>query len=213
MKKRVQVFQKPQSTARRQAIFALAGGTVALLAGCSSESKFSEVAEQYTARESQHLAASGELFDNAQMKQLSIVCDLIIPRTETASASDVDTHGFIDNQLLHCYAPEQQNAIKSLLSEFDSLAQSAHKKNFIELEQEQQTALVLSIDSPADSATLKEETAEAYALLKFLTVYGYVTSEEGATQHLSYVVLPQNGFEVDVPVAQAGKSRSSFGMF
>ena len=46
---------------------------------------------------------AANLFSPAQRKTLFAVCDAILPKTDTPSATQVDCHGFVEHQLVHCY--------------------------------------------------------------------------------------------------------------
>jgi hypothetical protein len=140
------------------------------------------------------------------------VADIIIPRTDTPGARDVGVTAFIDKMLKDTYAREDQERFITGLKEFDSRAQSQYGRVFVKLEPTQRGALVKSVHD----AALAEDQKKALSadklqrpfilMMKELTLLGFFTSEQGATQVLQYLPIPgaQRGC---VPLAAAGNGR------
>jgi hypothetical protein len=102
-----------------------------------------------------------------QARLVSVVADMIIPRTETPGASDVDVTGFIDHLLTEWYTPRE---CQEILAGIDRLI----AVGFADLPEEQRIARMAALDG------MKAEPASpeaAVATIKSLTVYGYFTSE------------------------------------
>ncbi|MDO6838861.1 gluconate 2-dehydrogenase subunit 3 family protein [Paraglaciecola chathamensis] len=147
--------------------------------------------------------SAGRLFTQKQMQQLRDICQLVIPKTDTAGAGDVDTHGFIDNQLVRCHANWQQTQVVDLLKRIDAAAQKRFKKSFSEASESQQLALLSAIEEAEKE--FGRDDAEHFAFLKHMIVFGYFTSEVGATQELAYLPVP-GGFKGSIEYSSVGKA-------
>jgi len=123
------------------------------------------------------IAEHGALVDNglndAQMAFVRAMADTIIPRTDTPSATDVGTHGFI-NVIVAEYATDEDRAkFLAALEAMDKRALSESNAVFADLSQEGKGKFVESLESgPRDA-----EPAQQYWRLKGLIVHGYFTSE------------------------------------
>jgi len=194
---------------RRDVLTALTGlaGASLIASTWSSKELFIEAAHAYESTDNKQ--AAGRVLNSDQMATLRMVCDLVIPRTDTASAADVDTHGFIDNQLKHCYGEQEQTAIATLLTTIDKLALKHHGTTLAALTFEQAIEVVAKFDTPSKDSPINTALTDSFKFLKWLVVLGYVTSEEGATKHLQYIFLPPNGFEADLSLSQTGRAPSA----
>jgi hypothetical protein len=94
-----------QDQSKRRFILGLStligGATASQLLGGNALS----VAMAYTSKPNS-TAASGKLFSQADMLMLRDICAQVIPKTETLGVAEVDVHGFIDNQLFHCFVKD-----------------------------------------------------------------------------------------------------------
>lgn len=143
----------------------------------------------------------GRLFTQVQMQMLRDICQIVIPTTNTPGAGDVDTHGFVDNQLVRCHPRWQQRQVLDLLKLIDSVAHKRFAKSFIQCNPQQQLALLTSIEDPQQELG----DGEHFAFLKHLIVFGYFTTEVGATKELAYLPVP-GGFKGSIPYKVIGKS-------
>ena len=154
--------------------------------------------------------ADGKVFTKSQLQLLKQICAIVIPKTQTLGAADVDTHGFIDNQLFHCFAQDEQIAMIQVLVGIDIQAKQISKREFIKLTSEQQFVLLTALDtgkSPFDQAQRGE-----FKRLKQLICFGYYTSEVGASQELRYVAVP-GGYKGSIPYKSTDVSWGSKGLF
>lgn len=144
------------------------------------------------------------------------VAELIIPRTDTPGAREVGVPAFIDVILKDAYPAEDQARFVSGLKDFDSEAQRAHGKPFLELPQAQRVSFLQQVHDAAASAE-KAQTDEQdtpagerkrpfVLMMKELTLLGFFTSQAGATQVLQYVAVP-GGFQACIPIAKAGNGK------
>lgn len=136
---------------------------------------------------------AGKIFNLAELQLLKQVAQLTIPRTDTLGAGDVDCHGFIDNQLHHCYQINDQQRVINILS---VIANSASESDFIALNDEHQLSLLIAIE--LSKGQFSEQNGQDIKFLKSLICFGYYTSEVGASKTLKYDAIP-GGFTGSVP--------------
>jgi hypothetical protein len=143
------------------------------------------------------------------------VADLILPRTDTPGARDVGVPAFIDVILKDAYPADDQARFISSLKDFDSEAQRAHGKPFLELAQAQRLAYLQHVHDAAAAAEKEQADNDVAAgerkrpfvlMMKELTMLGFFTSQVGATQVLQYVAVP-GGYQACIPIAKAGNGR------
>ncbi|HEV8332873.1 MAG TPA: gluconate 2-dehydrogenase subunit 3 family protein [Steroidobacteraceae bacterium] len=143
------------------------------------------------------------------------VADLILPRTDTPGARDVGVPAFIDVILKDAYPADDQSRFISGLKDFDSEAQRAHGKPFLELSQAQRRTYLQQVHDAAAAAEktqadndvpVGERKRPFVLMMKELTMLGFFTSQVGATQVLQYVAVP-GGFQACIPVAKAGNGK------
>lgn len=141
----------------------------------------------------------------ADARTVTVIAEHIIPRTETPGATDANVTAFIDHMLADWYSARERDAFLSGLPEIDTRAQAAHGARFTTLTAAQQIALLEQLDG--EVATLRRSNAGAanahwFGTLKYLTVFGYCTSEPGMTKHLKSWPLPGR-YDGNAPVGRA----------
>jgi hypothetical protein len=167
------------------------------------------VAVAYTPKPNSAKAA-GKIFSQAQMGQLRNICAVVIPKTETPGAAEVDTHGFLDNQLFHCHTKGQQRQAKSILMKIDRVASKEFNKPFTACDKQQQHDLLTSLEKTQNG--FNSEDKQSWKLVKGLIVFGYYTSEPGATEELEYLAVP-GGFTGSIPYDSVGKGSGSLSYY
>jgi gluconate 2-dehydrogenase gamma chain len=133
---------------------------------------------------------------------LKALADMIIPRTDTPSATDAGVSQFIDLVLTECYDVPERTHFLDGLSDVDAQSRTLFNKNFTDCSTEQKGKLLtelgakmlegtvpssrrLSVQRPAPPKT------NFYADFRRLALTAYYTSEPGATQALHYEVIPE----------------------
>ncbi len=187
----------------------LVGGTVAtaLVSGNSLSVAMAHSLNPVTA--GTDLLADGKIFTLSQLKQLKCICAIVIPKTDTLGAAEVNTHGFIDNQLFHCYKKAKQEKMIQLLTLVDDVAKDNFSQSFSELSQEQQFELLTELDLGKGNFD-KIQRAD-FKSLKKLICFGYYTSEVGASQELRYLPVP-GGYKGSIPYKDSEASWGSQGL-
>lgn len=154
--------------------------------------------------------SDGKVFSLNQLKQLKSICAIVIPKTDTLGAAEVNTHGFIDNQLFHCYEVAQQEKLKGVLTLIDVVAQKLFSQSFISLKQTQQFELLTQLDLGKSNFDNKQRSD--FKQLKKLICFGYYTSEVGASQELRYLAVP-GGYKGSIPYKESDSSWGSQGLY
>jgi hypothetical protein len=153
---------------------------------------------------------AGQVFSLYQMETLADICSVVLPRTDTPSASDLDVHGFIDHQLAVCYNKEQQQHAIEVVVEIDDKSQVLFSKRFTQLAFNQKTQILVALE--AKEPDFSSDSVEKFKELKSLLVFGYFTTEVGATELLSYQAIP-GGFKGSIPYDSIGKSYGSLAYY
>lgn len=195
----------PDDKSKRGFLFGLSllvGGTAAtqLLGGNAISTALA-----YSARPDS-TSHAGKIFSQPDMVLLRDICALVIPKTSTAGAAEVDTHGFIDNQLYHCYLPQDQQKVTSVLLKINQVALQRHKQQFSGTTAAQQLGLLTDLEKSDDG--FDDTDRSQFKFLKSQIVFGYYTSEVGASQELEYLAMP-GGFTGSIPYDSVGKAWGS----
>lgn len=152
----------------------------------------------------------GKVFNKHQLMLLRDVCAIVIPKTETLGAAEVDVHGFIDNQLFHCHTLAEQKTILDLLTLIDTSAQLQLSRPFLELTSNQQFQLLTNLDLGIKN--FNQTHRADFKVLKQAICFGYYTSEVGATQELRYDPVP-GGFKGSIPYKNTDPTWATRGLF
>lgn len=149
---------------------------------------------------------AGKLFSQPQMVILRDIVNQIIPTTDTVGAADVDCHGFIDHQLVAVHGDYEKQAALSIVEKLERVSVLKHKQSFSKLTSEQQFQLLSAIEQQQMGFDGTDKSN--FKVIKNLTVFGYCTSKEGATQALKFLYVP-GGYQGSVPYKQIGRAWSS----
>jgi len=130
-----------------------------------------------------------------QAKMLDTITDIILPATDTPSATDVHVPEFIDIMLRDCYSKADQDLFIAGLVDLDKAAEVTFSKPFGKCSDEESNKLITKLDENAFSGPVLsggEGTGNKfYRILKELTLLGYFTSEKVMTTMLDYNSVPQ----------------------
>lgn len=167
------------------------------------------VAFSYEANESSQLKA-GKLFSQPQMMMLHDICDVVLPKTDTPSAAELDVHGFLDHQIFTCYGADIHQLGLSTVEKIEKQSLKHFDKPFVALSRAEQTQFL--VDLEAGKLGFNQQDIEQFKGLKSLIVFGFFTTEVGATQALNYQAVP-GGFKGSVPYSSLKKSWGSLGFY
>lgn len=132
--------------------------------------------------------------DPHQHATVATVADLIIPATDTPPASAADVAGFVDVVLSDWYADDDKAAFLAGLTDLDARSHTAFGKDFVEGSPAQQTALLHELDDDTsrwnDSPSKARGPEPFFHRIKWLTVYGYYSSEAGLVKDQRFQMIP-----------------------
>jgi hypothetical protein len=119
-------------------------------------------------------------FNEADMQRLTLLVDMILPATDSPSASEARTHEFIDAALSACATSKQQSTFRAGLAAL--VADGFDKANASKRVALLQRRATQDVALPYDDSFFK--------ILKDYTLTGYFHSEIGATRALAYERVP-----------------------
>ena len=151
-----------------------------LLSGCSTEVSDAPGSEL-------------SFFDKNDFKLVRSMVDVILPKTDSPSASEVGVHLVIDNMVGQVYTIEEQAEYRK---GFDALA--LHLDNFNDLDEEEKLQVLLAIPS-----TGSEDAKKAFLDFKQQSIAYYLSTEEIGKNYLNYLPVPGD-WEACIPVDTYG---------
>jgi hypothetical protein len=135
-------------------------------------------------------------YTNTDVDFLDEVADTILPRTDTPGARDAAVGPFIARYSAACYPPEHIALLKFGISDIDARMQALHSKRFPQASVAEKTSLLVNIDRQAKERTRQvdgksgDNSPHYFTLMKQLTLFGFFTSEPGATRVARYRPVP-----------------------
>ena len=154
----------------------IVGSTVFSIAGCQSTDK-----------------AVNALFSESQLAFMNEIADTILPETSSPGAKAANVGKFMSVMVLDCYEPANQKIFMDGLKKIDELSEKKFSTSFVKATAQQRTELLTSLDKEQNeyqAAKTKEAPSQYFRMMKELSVLGYFSSKEGATQALRYLPVP-----------------------
>ena len=186
---------------RREALSSVAlllGGTIigaeAFLSGCTNNDK--------------KIGAAGLNFSPDDIAFLDEVGETIIPTTNTPGAKAAKIGAFMKTIVTDCYEPKDQQIFLDGMKKLDDASVKKNGKSFLDSTPEQRHDLLVDLDKEQKEYMSKkkpEDPAHYFRMMKELTLWGYFTSEIGATQALRYIAVPGR-YEGCVPYKKGDKA-------
>lgn len=183
--------ENPRRTALKQ---------MALLCGLSLSAQSLDVLAATVKGTMPHVT---KFFTPEQLQMTGEIADLIIPTTETPGALAVNVHGFLDNYIAECLSKTEQKKFLDGLQKINTVAEDKFHKTFLTCTHKQHTQLLTAIEKP--DMGFSAEDKQFFAFFKSLTLFGYYTSEIGASKELAYLAVP-GGYQGNFPFANVGKA-------
>ncbi|TRZ82858.1 MAG: gluconate 2-dehydrogenase subunit 3 family protein [Sediminibacterium sp.] len=181
---------------RREALSRVAlimGGTVlgaeAFLSGCTT-------------------GTTGLKFTKDDISFLNEIAETILPATGTPGAKEAKVGEFMTVIVNDCYEAKDQTAFMAGMKKLNEASNKASGKTFMQATAEQRHSLLTELDKEASAfqKTKKpDETKHYFTMLKELTLWGFFSSEVGATKALRYVAVPGK-YEGTVPYKKGDKA-------
>lgn len=145
-------------------------------------------------------------FTTESISFLDEVAETILPATSSPGAKAAKVGKFMTVMVNDCYTPEDQTVFHEGMAKLDEACNKSQGASFMKCTPEQRTAFLTALDKEAmeyqkSKPELEKKEKEKnkdfkglpnhyFAMMKQLTLLGFFTSKEGATQALRYVAVP-----------------------
>ena len=192
-----QVEGGTRGIARRRALQVL-GGALALpvLARLGTDDVFGAGHTLHAALDMGDGAYIFRTLDSSQRRTVMAIVDQIIPETDTPGALAANVHEFIDLILTEFAEREDRDSVLRGLADLDARALAGCGSAFADCDAARQLALLETLqqeagEMPSGSRGWGSGPAEGFFhQLKYVTLWGYYTSEIGMTQEHPYTLVP-----------------------
>ena len=191
-----------------------------LISGASaSQLGFTLSVEQttYLASAPNYNTTAVDYFSPAQRKIVAAMTEVIIPRTDTPGALDANVPRYIELMAAN-WLNEEEKAIFSVgLHDMETRIPQEYGAAFDQLSAAQQLQIMEALEEDASDSpwyefanVMREFISDAPFIcqVKELTIWGFFTSQEGASQVLRYDPMPMY-FDGDIPLAKEDSAWSS----
>jgi len=125
-----------------------------------------------------------DALDTQATRTVTAAAEIILPNDGTPGATDAGVAAFIDRMMAGWYSPEERDRFLAGLADLDARSQGAHGRAFADAPPAGQLALLTALDGEVTALRAGPNAATAnqhwFAILKYLTVWGYATSAVGA---------------------------------
>ncbi|MEO8821578.1 MAG: gluconate 2-dehydrogenase subunit 3 family protein [Ginsengibacter sp.] len=170
-----------------------------------------------------------EYFSEENIKLLDEIGETIIPATSSSPGAKAAKIGaFMKIYVTDCYTPDEQNIFWEGINKIKKLSKSKHGNEFPGLTISQKQDILRSLENePNDSKNTNKVTTATgdavqtgkeqeikntvnvnaprfYPMLKELVLFGFFTSEPGATKAARYIQTP-GSYQGDVPYKKGDK--------
>lgn len=139
-----------------------------------------------------------EFFSQEDFKLVQTLVDIILPKTDSPSATEVGVHQMIDHMVGAVYNESSKSDYKT---NFSALSNYLNGNNFSGIKSDQQIALLKAIEASSEGAT--ESLRKGWMDIKQQTVAYYLTTEAVGTQFLNYLPVP-GAYEPCITLEAAG---------
>lgn len=153
--------------------------SISLLAACG------EKAEQAAAGERSDLQA----MNAAQFAFVGAVAEAILPRTDTPGARDAGVPEIIDELAANWMKVSERDVFLAGIDALQTETVAVHGDRFENLDPDTQ-GTALDGFAPYLGVTDENDRPHPFAALRELVIFGYYTSEAGATEELTYDPVP-----------------------
>lgn len=185
--------------------------TVASLAGITSATTLASLisaCEKSAVSESSQFKdkKDTDFFSPHQMQTVSLLAEIIIPETDTPGAIAAGVPGFIESVVKDVFSYEDREQFNEGLFSLDLFCSKRYEKNYIEIPAHKQVKIAnhFNMVNTKNNLELKQvllskgqvsekaldSALKYFAIVKELSIFGFYTSEVGATQVLQYNPIP-----------------------
>ena len=150
------------------------------------------------------------LFTAGDIALLDEVGETILPASPSSpGAKEAKIGDFMKVIVTDCYDENEQKIFTEGIQKLNETSGKRYGKDFLNLTAEQKHDLLVALDSEAaeyqKAASGKNSPAHYFTMMKQLTLWGYFTSEPGATKALRYVPVPSH-YDGCIPYKKGDKA-------
>ncbi|HEY6131651.1 MAG TPA: gluconate 2-dehydrogenase subunit 3 family protein [Halioglobus sp.] len=191
-----------------------------LISGASASQlvfSLSEEQQAYLANAPDFSNSAVNYFSANQREILAAMAETIIPRTETPGAIDARVPAFLELMVANWLKEEERAIFDAGLKDIETRIPLEYGKPFQQLGAAEQLQIMEALEEAAadspwyDFGNVQREyisDAPFICQLKELTIWGFFTSQEGATRVLRYDPMPM-AFNGNIPLAPDDSSWSA----
>jgi hypothetical protein len=186
---------------RREALSSVAlllGGTIIgaemFLSGCTNADK--------------KIGTAGMNFSQDDISFLDEVGETIIPATDSPGAKEAKIGEFMHTIVRDCYEEKEQQIFVDGMGKLNAASIKMNGKSYLESSPAERKNLLVELDKEQKEYTAKkkpEDPPHYFRMIKELTVWGYFSSEPGATKALRYIAIPGR-YEGCIPYKKGDKA-------
>ncbi|MEZ5044470.1 MAG: gluconate 2-dehydrogenase subunit 3 family protein [Saprospiraceae bacterium] len=133
-------------------------------------------------------------FTDNNIAFLDEVGETILPTTDSSPGAKAAGIGaFMKTIVSDCYTAEDQKVFLAGIGTLDEAAKSSGGKAFVQLDETAKKELLIQLDKEAkayEESKGQGTPSHYFTMMKQLTLWGYFSSEIGATKALRYVEVP-----------------------
>ena len=192
----------------------LVGGITASRAGFA----LSDDQLTYLAAAPDYASKSVNYFTPAQRRIVAAMTEVIIPRTDTPGAIDAGVPRFIELMVADWFNDQERTLFAAGLQDMESRIPKEFGLPFEQLDAQQQLTILESMEAAAAESPWYAQgnirrdfisDAPFICMLKELTIWGFFTSEAGASEVLRYNAMPMR-FDGHAPLSPNESSWAPF---
>ncbi|HEY4935768.1 MAG TPA: gluconate 2-dehydrogenase subunit 3 family protein [Puia sp.] len=186
---------------RREALSSVAlllGGTIIgaemFLSGCTNADK--------------KIGTAGLNFSQDDISFLDEVGETIIPATDSPGAKEAKIGDFMHTIVRDCYDEKEQQIFIDGMGKLNAASVKMNGKSYLESSPAERKNLLVELDKEQKEYTAKKKPTDPphyFRMMKELTVWGYFSSEPGATKALRYIAVPGR-YEGCIPYKKGDKA-------
>lgn len=141
------------------------------------------------------------LFSAEDVNLMNEIAEIILPETNQSPGAKASNIGeFMRAMVSDCYDEKERKDFLDGLRAIQRMAEKDYDDSFINLSKADKQKLLIPLDKQA-----QKNDKHFFAMMKQLTIWGYFTSEPGATQALRYNPVPGR-FEGCIPYQPGDKA-------
>lgn len=170
-----------------------------------------------------------EYFSDGNIKLLDEIGETIIPATSTSPGAKAARIGeFMKVYVTDCFTPDEQSTFWYGVNKVKEISKNKYKNEFPKLTLLQKKEILQKFEKEAqdysenknkntagsgdavqagkgNQSAMNESSAHFFPMIKELTLFGFFTSQPGATKALRYIQTP-GSYKGDVPYKQGDKA-------